>query len=777
MKLMKKKLFFVFFSLLGFFESKAQAPRSIYDSLYDGFTQSFSDICDLALPDWGPYSQNYNGISHLSNHEKGLAFELSIHPAYHTRQRAYPATVKYENNCHLWEASPDLSYFSSRYELEWKDQVYCDVSFSKMEKNVHLLRIDCTNKTDLTQDIVLNLFANITYPSANFSDTTIIDSSRFISNKTVPKITYDIDSNLLFLKYPDVERHYAIYWEYEYVFFRHFFTDKLDRLLYESPNNFSSKKNQNKDKNQPFWANLFFQPIIIEPQSNRVISVLLFYGDKERIKETLQKYKTQNNLDNYYRNARKGLLFPIYNSIGKDYAFCQQLMQATLSANVAYPVQCSQNYVKRNTPVAIWDPTYRWHAGFMGLGFADINHGRAVECLNSCTMPCDSQIVFESNEVLSYAQFYLFWELWNKTQNHELLAYFYPKLKQYYRFLTKNQFQSKMIKPKNDFFYSTNLNDYPPKTFIYQNNLQEITAPVIITAHVIRIAKIMRMAAFELNKNVDAEFYKTDIQLFSEALQEHSWDSKSAYFGYVLHDSIGYPVDILQTVGEENFNKGINGCLPLIAGVCSKSQEEKIIEHLFSEGQLWTKQGLSMVDQTASYYSENGYCNGSVRIAPQWFFFKTMLDLNYPDKARQIAKTALNIWKQEVEATYNCFEFISIASGRGVGEHQFSGLTSPIIDWYNTFYQPGKFTTGFNIWIKNRTINTVFTQFQADLVIFDGKRGGATSVFLCMNENERYTVFWNGKNIGYYDVHNGLLQIEIPLSGKVTTGILEVKPF
>ena len=91
-------------------------------------TQLLRSSHDLRLPDWGPYTKKYHGISHIPDPKLGLRFDLSVFPGFYRRQVLVP-NAKWESGYHPWEAAPDLSYYSHRYELEWKDQVYCDVSF------------------------------------------------------------------------------------------------------------------------------------------------------------------------------------------------------------------------------------------------------------------------------------------------------------------------------------------------------------------------------------------------------------------------------------------------------------------------------------------------------------------------------------------------------------------------------------------------------------------------------------------------------------------------
>lgn len=60
---------------------------------------------DLRLPDWGPYTKKYMGISHLSDKNNGIRFDLSVFPGFY-RKRVEIPNVLWESSYHPWEASP-----------------------------------------------------------------------------------------------------------------------------------------------------------------------------------------------------------------------------------------------------------------------------------------------------------------------------------------------------------------------------------------------------------------------------------------------------------------------------------------------------------------------------------------------------------------------------------------------------------------------------------------------------------------------------------------------
>ncbi len=103
-------------------------------------------------------------------------------------------------------------------------------------------------------------------------------------------------------------------------------------------------------------------------------------------------------------------------------------------------------------------------------------------------------------------------------------------------------------------------------------------------------------------KNEDVKEYDNDIKIFTNALQKYSWDESSGYFGYVVHDKNGNPLHILKYNDKVNYDMTFDGGYPLIAGICTKEQKQKIIASLKSDKHIWSNAGLSAVDQSAPYY-------------------------------------------------------------------------------------------------------------------------------------------------------------------------------
>lgn len=326
-----------------------------------------------------------------------------------------------------------------------------------------------------------------------------------------------------------------------------------------------------------------------------------------------------------------------------------------------------------------------------------------------------------------------------------------------------------------DYFYNSGgWDDYPPQHALRGNKSQyQSVTPVVTSAYYLRAAKILRLAAKELGLKKDVKAYERIIKLLSYGLQNYSWDEESGYFGYVVHDSLGNATDIFRYKDQSNFNKGLDGVTPLVAGICSPAQVDRLMEHLFSPDELWTKVGLSTVDQSAPYYKEDGYWNGAVWFPHQWMMWKALLDLGKGEEAYRVAHTALDNWEKECEESYFTFEHFIISSGRGAGWHQFSGLSSPILNWFAAYYRPGKVSTGFEVWITKSNFNENHSRYKAELSFDDSTKPHERCMIVCMDAGHQYEVFFNGKPVQYRSGHAGMLEITLPVTNK--TGELVVR--
>ncbi|APX31784.1 hypothetical protein BH708_02560 [Brachybacterium sp. P6-10-X1] len=243
----------------------------------------------------------------------------------------------------------------------------------------------------------------------------------------------------------------------------------------------------------------------------------------------------------------------------------------------------------------------------------------------------------------------------------------------------------------------------------------------------------------------------------SAALQQ-CWDPDAGYFGYATHDTDGAFTGLLRDDKGFNLNMGIDGVYPLVAGSCTSAQSDVLLDRLFSPDRLWTRIGISTVDQSAPYFDLNGYWNGQVWIVHQWFLFKAMLDLGRPELARRIAEAVLEVWSAESERTYNTWEHFSIATGRGNGWHQFGGLSAPVLNFFAVYHRLGNLTTGFDTRVLKSGIHADGSTLTADLLSLPTATGTA-SVVATLAPGYRYEVLIDGHPTRVDQTENGIVHI------------------
>ena len=125
-----------------------------------------------------------------------------------------------------------------------------------------------------------------------------------------------------------------------------------------------------------------------------------------------------------------------------------------------------------------------------------------------------------------------------------------------------------------DYFYSSGgWDDYPPQHELRsRTELYPSVAPMVTTSYYLRAAKILRACRPEMGLRRDVAQYDRDIRMLTDAIQRNAWDDEAGYFGYVMHDTAGRPVSLFRYQDGSNFNKGLDGVSPFVAGICTPRQ-------------------------------------------------------------------------------------------------------------------------------------------------------------------------------------------------------------
>ena len=896
---------------------------------------------DLSLPDWGPYSRDYPGLSHLPDLRSGLRWQVIVCPALCGETVHIPSVVgerwgKVDPQgpaswCHVWEAAPDLSYYSRRHQLIRKDKVYAGISFSRWADNVRLIRCECINSTLTIRQLSIHLLIELASPGCRRPDRAqkgrtqaqaVISSPgiwvdaldytwlsfakkhpitffapegfyrgeeryghlvggsglnerfgarkgdrvdysfrlnqrissaqilfRFMAgerpahfqisgviNKTItlkgkkdriellsvpagnlrvgkhtlslqsagtgavvldgfailptaekrrqelfvdeepvhiPQPELNTKEQFLVFRYKGLPQPYAIVWDKLSLEIGEIETDDLLETFKTWPDGPLPEKRKGKDrgKGKRYFNHLRFGPFQVEPGGKKVVHLLVATGEPaDTAKEAISLFRNSAQYrEEVWRRCRLQRWQRKEPKVeAKGYQFSQERLGAVIATNIVYPIYIRRHYVRHYVPDRWHDTLYTWDAGFTGLGLLELDPALAVQHLNAyLTEPGDEHAAFILHGTPLPVQIYLFWELWQRSQDRNLLEFFYPRLRQFHRFLTGKshgsdtaKFASGILATWSYFYNSGGWDDYPAQSYMHEHNLTGSVAPVVNTAQAIRTAKILRLAAYLLGKEDDIAEYSQEIEQLTKGLQKYSWDEKTGYFSYVVHDDKQEPTGILRHKSGVNFNCGLDGIYPLVAGAALPEQEKRLLEHMHSPEELWTPVGISTVDRTAPYYDPDGYWNGALWPAHQWFIWKALLGMGENAFAWQIADNVLEAWRRDIEDNYICFESISVETGKGRGTPQFGALSSPLLLWYRAYYQPNSVTTDFDTIIEEKTISEDKAILRAKLNRPFEKR--SATVLVNMKAKRKYQVRWNGNPLNFDLTPSGTLQIMIP---------------
>ena len=893
-------------------------------------SKTFSD--KIMMPEWGPYSKKYMGISKIidSMRDVGARFDFSVHPTLWNSATPVP-NVTVPSNYHLWHCKSDYTYFSYRYELMWKDQVYADVSFSKIKDNSYLMRCEFFNNTPLTQNCILNVFGALEFPyptyckvnmpgkcvlkTANdyeaysykvarpwdeenpdgmfkgmFADKDFYlgkglgdrcgnDHVHYLNLKPFgcekgDKVSYKIkadgfDNPVIALRYMTVTDGDATFvmngvsvtlknsneLTFAYLPYMEEFTlessgtagveldflavieekdkaklttekvhfpytpeiktekagnghrttltyDGVEMPFYILTHNENTRERilesgsledalinrlsngdhtyddlketfsgsfQRKSSDEGFFHNTLIKSIFIKPDTSHIEYVVL----SNEVFEPL----TDDEYEEIYENAKSGDMVTEFNEAGKKYSLSTEILKSTLLTNVVYPVYHHGENVIHHAPGKRWDSFYTWDSGFIGMGLLEFSK-------DLCQYALDMYLCDDTNKDFAFllhgslvpTQFAEYLELLKRTEDKEKIAFLYEKAKIYYEFLRGRNHASTCAKFNNglltayDYWYShCGMDDYPAQVEMIANKAEKYTCPCLSTAQIIRAGKIMKMVAHSLGRLDDIKIYDADIEYSTKALNELAWDEESGYFGYTLYDEQGNVTGIMKTADGENWNKGMDGIYPIVAGAVKGERKKRIIEHIKNPDEMWSQAGISAVDMSASYYFDDGYWNGNVWMSHQWYVWKTMLDNGEADFAFEIAQRALDMWKEETDFSYYTYECFGIATRRGGWFHNFGGLSAPICIWANAYFKPQTVTTGFDVWTDYQKT----TDKSAEISFKYFGENEQYTMIVTLSDNAEYTAYLNGEEIQFNERSKGSL--EFTFDESVKSGVLEIK--
>lgn len=117
---------------------------------------------DLPLPDWGPYSDQWNGISHVCDTGRGLRMDFSCAPAVLRRETLVPH-AEMGLDMQPVRADPRLGYV--RWDGAMKAGVATRLQWCALGQDGGVLRLTATNTSDAALPLLVNWVARLCPPT------------------------------------------------------------------------------------------------------------------------------------------------------------------------------------------------------------------------------------------------------------------------------------------------------------------------------------------------------------------------------------------------------------------------------------------------------------------------------------------------------------------------------------------------------------------------------------------------------------------------------------
>lgn len=577
------------------------------------------------------------------------------------------------------------------------------------------------------------------------------------------------------LKYEDQPNYYGLAWNYEFSEVRLFDNSSLDVFMKTAVHRHPPKYFKGDQKG--FYTSAFVRPVFLQPQTDTTVWFMLAQGSQEEVGKAMADFHAdEKKVVADFFASRIPQPQPQILPQGQKHAQAHQIFKANLLTNVVYPVYTQKQYIRHFTPGKNWNSLYTWDLGFISWAFAMYDPVKAFETIRAYTTEKESQSAYIHHGTPLPIQFFAFGQMCSENWNDEAILYLYPRLKRYYDYMTgKNPTATTMMDSGFmatwDYWYSTGgWDDYPVMHHLRLNqHLYKSVAPMVSSSYYIRAGKILRMIARHYGMKADEKQYDEDIRRLSEPVLENGWDEKAGYFGYVTHDENGKPNGHMIYEDGTNWNMGMDGIAPIAAGICSDHQISRMEENMFTPGRLWSPYGMAVVDQSAAYYSPDGYSVGASWIPHQLVFWKSMLDYNKTERAHQIAQAVMNTFTFECDETYQCYENTRLSTGRASGWHNFSGLSSPVVNWYYSYFCKGTVSTGFDAMVVSKEMAPDYTSCKFTLEFDKDAVGREMTVMVCLDPSKQYTAVAKSSALPVSSPYPGLICITVKADRKPLT--------
>jgi len=392
-------------------------------------------------------------------------------------------------------------------------------------------------------------------------------------------------------------------------------------------------------------------------------------------------------------------------------------MHGLMSQSLLNFVYNPNNYRLEPLPDRYYKRMYFWDSAMLTTGLVQTSPDLADKVLN---------LLIGNTSYNPTIDTMAWWTLYQRTGDKTLLSKYYS------RAVTSNNSWDN-IDPDNDgmFLYGYGqLGNGMDDGCTWEQSGGQPIEPPDESSYVIRQAKIIRLAAYELGKNQsEIDALTNRIQKLENAVNTYMWDDTQGWYEAVTANTN----QRLNVVGD------IIGAHPVYSGTASQDRFQRILQKLTDTARYWSGYGLRTADRTTSTdpvgachnradwaWDSGFYWRGAVWMPPDWKLWRGLIGYGEVNTARQLAYDILNNWcANYLSGPYFCRELFHSRTGQGMDKKLLTSFNGGVLDMYSAYCVTGTVTAGFDTVLRNINYdhNNDIMSFQAETPYYNGTTG------------------------------------------------------
>jgi hypothetical protein len=277
--------------------------------------------------------------------------------------------------------------------------------------------------------------------------------------------------------------------------------------------------------------------------------------------------------------------------------------------------------------------------------------------INYRSGPYLDEVIQVNGEFTSSAPWYVWqnWEIYKITKDKEFLTEMYYSSKNFYNYYITNRDKD------NDGLYEWGahavLESVRDSRVAVWDQVGWPTNFEAIDLNTMLVNEAMALAAMaqELDLLDEAVIWTEKAQDLLKLINETFWDKESGFYYHVDHNDHDFSFNSENDLKRQE----IIGFLPLWAGIASKEQARRLMEHLTNENKFWRKYGVPSLSADDAYYNDKGYWNGPVWVEWNYLILEGLLRYGYYEQAKELVNRVAGNMIAQLKKDHNFWEFYS----------------------------------------------------------------------------------------------------------------------